>query len=257
MDSAARRPRSAAVLAMLVGAGALLCALLVALGGWQVQRLGWKQALIGRVERNVNAAPVAAPDPSASKALGAEDEYRRVKAEGRFDHQREVLVRASTELGSGYWVLTPLRTSQGWWLLVNRGFVPQSMRGQVPPTAGDQAVIGLLRSSEPRGTPLQSNDPAAGRWYSRDVAAIASARNLQGPVAPYFVDAQPQGAAAATAWPRAGLTVIHFRNHHLVYAITWFILAAMVAAAIAYLVADERRLRRQQGAASLADDPSS
>jgi len=51
--------------------------------------------------------------------------------------------------------------------------------------------------------------------------------------------------------------VIHFRNHHLVYAITWFILAAMVAAAIAYLMADERRLRRQQGAASLADDPSS
>jgi surfeit locus 1 family protein len=257
MESAARRPRSAAVLAMLVGAGALLCALLLALGGWQVQRLGWKQALIERVERNVNAAPIAAPDPSASQALGAEDEYRRVRVGGRFDHQREVLVRASTELGSGYWVLTPLRTAQGWWLLVNRGFVPQSMRGQVPPAEGDQVIIGLLRSSEPQGTPLQSNDPAAGRWYSRDVAAIAAARGLQGPVAPYFVDAQPQGTEAASAWPRAGLTVIHFRNHHLVYAITWFILAAMVAAAIAYLMADERRLRRQQGAASLADDPSS
>lgn len=256
MESAARRPRSAVVLAMLVGAGTLLCALLLALGGWQVQRLGWKQALIERVERNVNGAPIAAPGPSAWQAIGAEDEYRRVRVEGRFDHQREVLVRASTELGSGYWVLTPLRTSQGWWLLVNRGFVPQSMRGQVPRAEGDQAIVGLLRSSEPRGTPLQSNDPAAGRWYSRDVAAIASARGLQGPVAPYFVDAQLQGPGGATAWPRAGLTVIHFRNHHLVYAITWFILATMVAAAIAYLLADERRLRRQQGAASLAD-PSS
>lgn len=256
MDSAARRPRSAAVLAMLVGAGALLCALLVALGGWQVQRLGWKQALIERVERNANAAPIAAPAPSAWQAIGPQDEYRRVRVEGRFDHQREVLVRASTDLGSGYWVLTPLRTPQGWWLLVNRGFVPQSMRGQVPATEGEQAVIGLLRPSEPRGTPLQSNDPAAGRWYSRDVAAIASARGLQGAVAPYFVDAQPQGPGAATAWPRAGLTVIHFRNHHLVYAITWFVLATMVAAAVAYLLADERRLRRQQGAASLADRSS-
>ena len=256
MDSAARRPRSAAVLAMLVGAGVLLCALLLALGGWQVQRLGWKEALIDKVERNVNAAPVAAPGPSAWRTLGPQDEYRRLRVEGRFDHQREVLVRASTELGSGYWVLTPLRTPQGWWLLVNRGFVPQSMRGQVPPAQGEQAVIGLLRSSEPGGTPLQGNDPAAGRWYSRDVAAIASARELQGPVAPYFVDAQPQGPEAATAWPRAGLTVIHFRNHHLVYAITWFVLAAMVAAAVACLVADERRLRRRQGAASLADPAS-
>ena len=256
MESAARRPRSAAVLAMLVGAGALLCVLLLALAGWQVQRLGWKQALIERVERNVNGPPVAAPGPPAWRALGAEDEYRRLRVEGRFDHQREVLVRASTELGTGYWVLTPFRTSEGWWLLVNRGFVPPSMRGQVPRAEGDQALVGLLRASQPKGSPLQSNDPAAGRWYSRDVAAIASARGLQGPVAPYFVDAQPQGPASATAWPRAGLTVIHFRNHHLVYAITWFVLAAMVAAAIACLVADERRLRRQQGAASLAD-PSS
>ena len=256
MESAARRPRSAAVLAMLVGAGALLCALLLALAGWQVQRLGWKQALIERVERNVDAPPVAAPDPSASRSPGAQDEYRRLRVEGRFDHRREVLVRASTDLGAGYWVLTPLRTPQGWWLLVNRGFVPQAMRGQVPPTEGDQAIVGLLRSSEPNGSPLQANEPAAGRWYSRDVAAIASDRRLPGPVAPYFLDAQPQGPQAATAWPRAGLTVIHFRNHHLVYAITWFILAAMVAAAVAYLLKDERRLRRQQGAASLAD-PSS
>lgn len=247
MDTTARRPRSTAVLAMLVGAGVLLCAVLASLGGWQVQRLGWKEALIERVERNVQAAPVAAPGPSEWQALGAGDEYRRVRVEGRFDHGHEVLVRASTDLGAGYWVLAPLRTPQGWWLLVNRGFVPQGMRAQVPGTQGEQVVVGLLRPSEPRGTPLQDNDPAAGRWYSRDVAAIAAAQQLQGPVAPYFVDAQPQGPADASAWPRPGLTVLQFRNHHLVYAITWFVLAAMVAAAIAYLVADERRLRHPRG----------
>jgi cytochrome oxidase assembly protein ShyY1 len=53
--------------------------------------------------------------------------------------------------------------------------------------------------------------------------------------------AQPGGAAA---WPRAGLTVLHFSNNHRVYAATWFALAAMAAAAIGYLVVDERRLRR-------------
>jgi surfeit locus 1 family protein len=37
--------------------------------------------------------------------------------------------------------------------------------------------------------------------------------------------------------------VLSFNNHHLVYAITWFVLAAMVAAAAAYLWYSERQLR--------------
>ena len=251
MDSAARRPRSSAFLAVLVAGGALLFMGLLALGAWQVQRLGWKEALVARVERNVQAAPIEAPDPAAARGLGPEDEYRRVRASGRFEHAREVFVRASTELGSGYWVLTPLRTSQGWWLIVNRGFVPQGMRGQVPATHGEQTVVGLLRPSEPGGSRLQDNEPAAGRWYSRDVAAIATAQRLGGPVAPYFVDVQAQGVS--TQWPRPGLTVLRFANNHLVYAITWFLLAAMVAGATAWLLVHEQRLRRRHGAASLAE----
>jgi surfeit locus 1 family protein len=221
-----------------------------------VQRLGWKEALIDRVERNVHAAPIEAPGPAAWQALTPEDTYRRVAVRGEFNHRHQVLVRASTELGTGYWVLTPLRTSAGWWVLVNRGFVTQEMARQVPTTDGEQTVVGLLRSTEPRGSLLQDNVPAANRWYSRDVAAIASAQELRGPVAPYFIDAQPQARDGATAWPRAGLTVIHFPNNHLVYAITWFILAAMVAAALAYLLAHERRLRRQRGDDPLAARPS-
>ncbi len=85
--------------------------------------------------------------------------------------------------------------------------------------------------------------PAAGRWYSRDVAAIAQAHGLAGPVAPFFVDAQATPATAA-AWPRPGLTVVQFKNDHLVYALTWFALAASWRGAMAYLVIDERRLRR-------------
>ena len=44
-------------------------------------------------------------------------------------------------------------------------------------------------------------------------------------MAPYFIDAgEPK-----TGWPRGGLTVVAFRNSHLVYALTWFGLAALVA----------------------------
>jgi surfeit locus 1 family protein len=41
--------------------------------------------------------------------------------------------------------------------------------------------------------------------------------------------------------PVAGLTVLDFRDNHLAYAITWFALAAMVAAAAVASVQFERR----------------
>ena len=116
-------------------------------------------------------------------------------------------------------------------MLVNRGFVPPDRRdpatrrrGQV---AGEVTVTGLLRISEPGGGFLRRNDPAAGRWYSRDVAAIAAARGSRPGGALFHRrrrDANPGGL------PVGGLTVIRFRDSHLVYALTWFALAAGLAA---------------------------
>jgi surfeit locus 1 family protein len=256
IEPVARRPRSPRAFAALLIAGALACAGFVALGVWQVHRLAWKEALIARVDAHLHAAPVAPPGPAAWPALMRDpDEYLRVELHGRFANALETPVRASTELGAGYWVLTPLLTDQGFWVLVNRGFVPPELRERSRRLAqepeGEQTVVGLLRFSEPHGSLLQHNEPAQGRWYSRDVAAMAAARGLgtgahPGPVAPYFVDAgmPAEAAAASDAWPRAGLTVIRFRNDHLVYAFTWFALAAMVAGAMGYLWVDEQRLRR-------------
>lgn len=239
-----RPPRSIATLAVLLAFAVLAGAGFFALGVWQVQRLAWKEALIARVDRQLRAEPVAPPAPAQWPALAREaDEYRRVRVQGRFDFRREVLTRASTVLGTGFWVLTPMRTGAGW-ILVNRGFVPYAMHTQVPRGPEQQSLVGLLRFSEPGGAFLQPNRPAEGRWTSRDVAAIAAAVHLQGPVAPFFVDVQATPATNEATWPRPGLTVIHFRNEHLAYALTWFALAAMVAAAIGYLVVDERRLRR-------------
>jgi surfeit locus 1 family protein len=242
----------------LAAGAALLFALFLALGLWQVQRLGWKRELIAHVEERLRTAPVPAPSPAAWPALerGA-DEYRRVRVRGHFAHELETLVQASTELGSGYWVLTPLQTEDGFWLLVNRGFVPPEQRAPdsrgTPSPQGAQELMGLLRLSEPGGSLLQHNDPAAGRWYSRDVGAIAAARGLgaaahPGPVAPYFIDAAATDGAPAEAWPRPGLTVVRFSNSHLSYALTWFALAAMVAGAAVVVLRDERRLRAHAAA---------
>ena len=47
------------------------------------------------------------PEPARwPQVTAASDEYRRVRLSGRFLHDRETLVQALSELGSGYWVLT-------------------------------------------------------------------------------------------------------------------------------------------------------
>ncbi|MHA6723664.1 SURF1 family protein [Sphingomonas sp. RS2018] len=191
-----------------------------ALGVWQVERRAWKLDLIARVERRLHAAPV--PPPVRWRDDMA---YTRVRVAGRFRHDRETLVQALTERGAGWWVMTPLDTGRGI-LLVNRGFVPAEYRAPSarPPATGTVTVTGLARATEPGGGFLRGNDPAAGRWYSRDVAAIASSRGLSG-VAPYFIDAD--ATPNPGGYPVGGLTVVAFRNTHLIYALTWFALAAM------------------------------
>ena len=246
-DGEGWRPHSPARL-LLLGVLALLAfAGLMALGTWQVERRAWKLDLIQRVESRVHAPPAAAPGVESWPGVtAARDEYRHVRIAGRFLHDRETLVQANTNLGAGFWVLTPLQGEAGFTVLVNRGFVPGDRRdpasraeGQSP---GPVTVTGLLRVTEPGGSFLRSNVPAEGRWYSRDVAAIAAARDLTGPVAPYFIDAD--AAPNPGGLPVGGLTVISFPNSHLVYAITWYALALMVAAATAYVAREEWRARR-------------
>ena len=210
-------------------AAALVAALgLAALGVWQIERRAWKHELVAAVDARLHAPPVAAPGPDRWNAVNAKkDAYRRVTASGTFRHDRETLIQAVTERGAGFWVVTPLETP-GFTLLVNRGFVPRERREAktraAANVAGPVTVTGLLRITEPGGAFLRSNDPAADRWLSRDVAAIAKARGL-GRTAPYFVDAD--AAANPGGYPVGGLTVVRFRDHHMVYALTWFALCAL------------------------------
>ncbi len=206
-------------------------ALLIALGIWQVERRAWKLALIDRVEQRIHAAPQPMPGPAAWPAVDtANDEYRHVSVAGSFLHDRETLVQAVTEEGPGFWVLTPLKRDDGTLVLINRGYVPSDRRDpstrQDGNPAGPVEITGLLRMTEPKGGFLRSNDPAHDRWYSRDVAAIAAARGLHD-VAPFFVDADARSQSGGG--PIGGLTVVRFPNNHLIYALTWFALAFMLA----------------------------
>ena len=136
--AAARAPRSLPALAIGTLFALAGIAGLAGLGIWQVQRLGWKQALIERVETRVRATPVAVPGPERWPEI-AVDEYLRVAVSGRFLHDRETLVQAVTERGGGFWVLTPLVTDAGFTVLLNRGFVPPDRRDPASRVRPDRA----------------------------------------------------------------------------------------------------------------------
>ena len=233
---------------MLICVGIALFLGFMALGTWQVQRRTWKLDLIARVEQRVHAAPVAVPEPGQWPRIDAAGyEYQPVKAQGIWLDRQSVLAKALTEDGAGFWVMTPLQQADGTQILVNRGFTPEKMRAEwlrqiaeATPSTESVTVIGLMRMSEPGGGFLRHNDATSQQWFSRDVAAIAQSQGLSH-AAPYFIDqGVPAGnpayelakpAAEQAEVLRPGLTVIRFHNSHLVYALTWYGLAAMVLAA--------------------------
>lgn len=244
---AAPSPRRPVLRFVFAAALAAAFAGFVALGVWQLQRMAWKHDLIARVDARIHAEPETPPARADWAGIDTGDEYRRVRLSGEYLPVPEARTQAVTALGAGWWLLAPLRTGDGTIVLVNRGFVPGSDEA-APPPEGAVEVVGLLRLSEPGGGFLRSNDPGQDRWHSRDVAAIAAARGLPaGDVAPFFIDAEFVGAGhapGAPRWPRAGLTVVQFRDHHLSYALTWFGMALLTAFAGWRLFMLERHRRR-------------
>lgn len=230
--------RSFAARAAMLSFLLVATAAFVALGIWQVQRLAWKKDLVARVDARVSAAPVAAPGPDRwPRITAADDEYTRLTISGRLLNDKEAHVVAVTELGPGYWVFTPLAMADGTIVLINRGFVTSERRdpaNRVPgQIEGETTVTGLLRIADASNWILRKNDPGADRWYRRDPAEIAKARGLDN-VAPYFVDAD--ATPNIGDWPVGGLTRVRFSNSHLAYALTWFAMALLAAAASVYFV---------------------
>ena len=225
-------------------------AILAGLGLWQLDRKVWKENLIAAMTERLAREPADLPARDRwAHLLQGREEFARVGFPAEFLPGQEALVYSAGSAlrpdvqGPGYFVFAPARLAGGSIVLVNRGFVPAELKSPAARAVGEPhgptTVTGLLRISEPHGGFLRANQPTAGRWYSRDVAAIARARGLAN-VAPYFIDAD--ATPDNRDWPRGGLTVIHFRNSHLSYALTWFGLAFMVLVWAAWAALD-RRLR--------------
>ena len=229
-------------------AAACAFAILIGLGVWQVKRLAWKEALIATVSARFAAPPTALPPPSDWARLDpADDEFRRVTVSAEFVNDKEALVfttgsslRAGAS-GPGYWVFAPARF-RGGTVMVNRGFVPEDRKDPATRRAGQIAgrvvIVGVMRWPERPGLFTPDAEPAKNLWFARDATAIAAAKGV-GPVAPFYIDLESPPAPGG--FPLAGALQPSFPNNHLGYAITWFGLAAVLAASFTVWAAGRRR----------------
>jgi len=239
---------------MVVLAAAVLFAILAALGTWQLNRLQWKNAMIAQVDTRTKLAPAPAPSPDLWADLNHDDyEYLPVKVTGCFLHDKEahiytVLKRGkSAYFGSGFLVMTPLVTDEGWTVMVNRGFVPNKFRDPASRPAGSSpspvTIEGLFRKNQSRNAFTPQDDLSKNIWYTRDPVKMAlNAGIASDRIAPFSIDAfasmtPPDGL------PQAGQTRLHFPNNHLQYVLTWYGLALALAGVVFAFV----RSRRRQG----------
>ena len=214
-------------------AAILGCLCLLALGVWQLERLPWKEALIAERDARLAAAPVGLDMALADAEAGNSVEYLKITATGRFNHDRELFYLTTHGGTPGFRVITPLTTADGMTVLVDRGFVPETLRepSRRPDSqpGGEVSVEGYAARHQVAPGPFTpDNNAADDLWYWWDVPAMLAVADVPpgNRVAPFILHALPNGA---NALPEPIPPAETLTNNHLQYALTWFTLAAVLA----------------------------
>jgi cytochrome oxidase assembly protein ShyY1 len=236
----------------------VLVAAFVGLGIWQLQRRIEKHALIAALDERLAAAPEALPAPSQWSALTpAKDEFRRVSVSATYARLPDAMVYSSGSAvrddvsGPGTWAFLPTRLSSGETVVVNAGFVQNTMQDRAYQDravsrlmSGEPAKLtGYLRFPERAGTLTPPENTARRLWFTRD--HLAMARELgwsEGTrqIAPFYLDLETP--VPENGIPKPGPLQVHLKDDHMQYAITWFTLAAALVIAFGVWWRAQRRI---------------
>ena len=223
----------------------VMVALFVGLGLWQLQRKSEKRALITMLTERLAAEPEALPSPSQWSTLTpARDEFRRVRLVATYGGPDAMVYSSGSAVredvaGPGTWAFVPAVLPGGETVVVNAGFVQNTMQDRAQQdravaalsTGRPVELTGYLRFPEQAGWLTPEANIAQRLWFNRDHRAMARALGWGGggPIAPFYIDLERP--MPANGIPKPGPLQVHLKDDHLQYAITWFGLAAAVLVA--------------------------
>ncbi|GGL75935.1 SURF1 family protein [Wenxinia marina] len=189
------------------------CAVLVALGLWQLRRLDWKEAELARIEAAIAAVPVALPE-------GEGDEYLAVEATGRLVPPLVRIVHSGSEE-----LIVAAFETDGRRVMVDLGLSPYGAPPDLP--EGEVRIDGNLE--RPAGTEVPEVDAVNART-GRTLTGLAQALDAE----PVLLVARNIDPALPGTAPLP-VTTEGIPNNHLGYAIQWFGLALVWAGMSVYL----------------------
>jgi cytochrome oxidase assembly protein ShyY1 len=237
----------------------LMVAMFVGLGVWQLQRRVEKHALIAALTERLAAAPGPLPLASQWNALTpGEDEFRRVHFTATYAPVADAMVYSSGSAvrndisGPGTWAFLPARLPDGATVVVNAGFVQNTMQDRAQQDRAVTRLItnepvmltGYIRFPETAGALTPAENLAKRLWFTRDHLAMARALKWgEGgkPVAPFYIDLEQP--VPDSGIPKPGPLEVHLKDDHMQYAITWFTLAGAVVIAFAVWWRAQRRMQ--------------
>lgn len=200
------------------------CAILVALGTWQMQRLDWKRGVLAEIDSRISADPLPLPASPTAES----DKYIPVSVTGSLGAAELHVLVSVKHVGPGYRIIAPFKTEAGRMILLDRGFVATEDKDRARRT-GPMTVTGNLHWPDEIDRYTPEPDVAGNTWFARDVPRMAEALGTE----PVLLIARSRADPGITPLPvdSAGVP-----NDHLQYAITWFSLALIWAAMTAYFL---------------------
>ncbi len=214
-------------------------AILIGLGAWQLKRLAWKEDLLAKVAALKVAPARPIGEILALAAAGRDVEYRRVAAECQPPAQppRDAYRYALRDGRVGWRLISACRLAGAPYdgVLLDRGLVTR-LDGAMSPVAAPypppRSVVGVLRAAggKPLLGPAETEGVTGARVFRvldrASVASLAADNGLRRP-APLVLATESETPGPAGLVPAPLPQDIP--NNHLVYALTWFALAGILA----------------------------
>lgn len=196
---------------------------LISLGLWQKDRLAWKESILADIAVFEATDPALTPLDLSQGYDGVR--FRRGRIEGHFTAAAPVFVGPRTHDGqSGYHVLTPFRTTGGTVIIVNHGWIPAEMKGNLPPLPDSAWIAGHLREAD-KSSMTPTNQLQAGLWYWPDPDELAEFYDTDVYSALFYLETAQN---MPETYPVAFDGLPKPRNKHAQYMTFWFGMAGLL-----------------------------